>query len=260
MILDKIFENREKQVAAQKEQCPIEKIEQRAAEFAKTHKTRNFAAALRQSRLSVIAEVKKASPSKGVICENFDPVSTAKQYEQGGAAAISVLTEETYFQGSGEYLKAIRQEVNLPLLRKDFIFDEWQICEARLLGADAILLIAAMLEKNRLKELREYAQKLGLQALVETHNEKELEVAVFAQAQIIGVNNRNLLDFKVDIACAERLAKILPKEAVFVAESGIFTREDAKRMHAAGADAILVGESLMRSESIGEKLWELRVE
>lgn len=259
MILDSIFENRKKQIAVLKEQRSFELIENQAHEYAETHKTRDFAAALCKNRLAVVAEVKKASPSKGVICENFDPVSIAKHYEKGGAAAISVLTEESYFQGSGAYLEAIRREVNLPLLRKDFIFDEWQICEARLLGADAILLIAAMLDKNTLKRLREYAENLGLQALVETHNEREVETAKSAGAKIFGVNNRNLNDFNVDLATAERLAKFLPGDAVFVAESGIFTKEHATRMKNIGADAILVGESLMRADSIEDKLNELRV-
>ncbi len=257
MILDSIFENRKKQIEGQKENCPLALIEQRAFDFAATHKTKDFAAALRGDTISVIAEVKKASPSKGVICERFDPVGIAKIYEASGAAAISVLTEETYFQGSSVYLEAIRKEVSLPLLRKDFIFDEWQICEARLLGADAVLLIAAMLSVERLKNLREYASQLGLQALVETHNENEVEAAIEAGAVIFGVNNRNLADFKVDLNCAERLSKLLPKGSVFVAESGIITGADAQRMRNAGAHAVLVGESLMRAQSVEKKIKEL---
>jgi indole-3-glycerol phosphate synthase len=259
MILDNIFENRAKQVAAQKESCPFSIIERLAFDFASTHDTIDFAAALKRDYVCVIAEVKKASPSKGLIRESFDPVCIAKAYESAGAAAISVLTEETYFQGSAHYLEEIRRVVNLPLLRKDFIFDEWQICEARLIGADAVLLIAAMLETERLKELLSYASSLGLQALVETHNEKEVAAATDAGAKIFGVNNRNLADFNVDISCAEKLSKLIPSGSVFVAESGITSKADVKRMRDAGADAVLVGESLMRAASIEEKLNEFKV-
>lgn len=259
MILDSIFENRKKQVAAQKAEKPTAQIEKEAAAYAAAHPTRDFAKALRGEQLAVIAEVKKASPSKGLICADFHPVNIAMQYERAGAAAISVLTEESYFQGSAEYLTAIRQAVSLPLLRKDFIFDEWQICEARLIGADAVLLIAAMLDTPTLAVLHRFAERLGLSVLVETHNEKEVESAIEAGAKIFGVNNRNLLDFKVDTGTACRLAPLLPPGAVFVAESGVQCAEDAKKMRAAGADAILVGEALMRAPSIAGKLAELRV-
>jgi Indole-3-glycerol phosphate synthase len=259
MILDSIFENRRKQVAAQKAQKPAARIEREAEAYAATHPARDFAKALRGEGLSVIAEVKKASPSKGLIRADFYPVEIAEQYERAGAAAISVLTEESYFQGSAAYLTAIRQAVALPLLRKDFIFDEWQICEARLIGADAVLLIAAMLDTQTLERLRKYAEELGLAALVETHSEKEAESAIRAGTSIFGVNNRNLLDFAVDTGTACRLAPLLPPGAVFVAESGVRTAQDAQKMRAAGADAILVGEALMRAPSIAEKLAELRV-
>jgi indole-3-glycerol phosphate synthase len=259
MILDDIFKNRAIQVARQKERLPFAEIEHRAFEFAAGHKANNFAAALKKDSVSIIAEVKKASPSKGLICKDFDPVKIAGRYQAAGAAAISVLTEESYFQGSGAYLEAIRAKVELPLLRKDFIFDEWQLCEARLLGADAVLLIAAMLEPKELKRLYEFAISLGMQVLVETHNEDEIEEAKAAGAQIFGVNNRNLFDFTVDLCCAERLSKLLPKDSVFVAESGIFDRADVVRMRDAGADAVLVGESLMRAPSIEQKIIELSV-
>lgn len=260
MILDSIFSNRAGQIAALKERKPTALIEREAACYALTHKTKDFAGALRGGRLSVIAEVKKASPSKGVICENFNPVGIAKQYEQAGASAVSVLTEESYFQGSSKYLEAIRQEIKLPILRKDFIFDEWQVCEARLIGADAILLIAAMLDTERLSKLLNYAKGLGMQALVETHDEREVSAAIKAGATVFGVNNRSLNDFSVNLGCACGLASLLPKDAVFVAESGVHTAADAKRMRQAGADAVLVGEALMRAPSISEKLAELRAE
>lgn len=258
MILDSIFANRKKQLDILKEKTPTAQIEDEARRFAQRHETKDFAGALRGGRLSVIAEVKKASPSKGLICENFDPVGIAREYERSGAAAVSVLTEETYFRGSADYLKAIRKEISLPILRKDFIFDEWQICEARLIGADAVLLIAAMLSESRLKELLKYARSLSLEALVETHNEREVEAAQRAGAAVFGVNNRNLNDFSVDTGCACRLSKLLPEGAVFVAESGIKNGNDAKKMREAGADAVLVGEALMTADSISQKLDELR--
>jgi len=260
VILDSIFENRAKQLQGLKDTLPMSEIEKRAERYADNHKTIDFAAALKNGPLSVIAEVKKASPSKGLICADFDPVRIAREYESGGAAAVSVLTEETYFQGSSAYLEAIRKEISLPILRKDFIFDEWQICESRLIGADAILLIAAMLSEERLKSLLSYTHGLGLEALVEAHCEREIEAAANAGAKVIGVNNRNLYDFSVDTDCAVRLSALLPKDAVFVAESGIKSRGDALKMRRAGADAILVGEALMTAKDIKAALCELRVE
>lgn len=260
MILDSIFANRAKQLLKLKEKTPISEIEKRAQRYAENNKTIDFAAALQKDSLSVIAEVKRASPSKGMICAEFDPVRIAREYESAGAAAVSVLTEETYFLGSAAYLEAIRKAVSLPILRKDFIFDEWQICEARLIGADAILLIAAMLDEKRLKTLLAYARGLGLEGLVETHNEHEVEAAVNAGAKIIGVNNRNLHDFSVDTDLAVRLSELLPKDAVFVAESGIKNRGDACKMRKAGADAVLVGEALMTAKDVKTALQELRVE
>lgn len=259
MILDSIFENRAKQVKAQKEEKTTKQIEKEAESYALCRPTLSFAAALKTDSLSVIAEVKKASPSKGLICADFDPVGIARAYEKSGAAAVSVLTEETYFQGSAVYLEAIRKEISLPILRKDFIFDEWQICQARLIGADAILLIAAMLKEERLRQLLSYAKNLGLAALVETHNEHEIDAAANAGAEIFGVNNRNLYDFSVDTDCAVRLSGLLPEGAAFVAESGIKSRDDALKMRTAGADAILVGETLMTAPDIEKTLSTLRV-
>lgn len=260
MILDDIFLNRKKQVEEQKKQKPTAVLKKEAEAYAAEHPTRGFSRALcRGGRLNVIAEVKKASPSLGVICEDFDPVAIARRYESAGAAALSVLTEETYFQGSAAYLEEIRKNVNLPILRKDFIFDERQVLEARLIGADAVLLIAAMLSPEELSHLLKFAEGLGLEALVETHCEREVEAAAAAGAKIFGVNNRNLKDFTVDLSCAARLAPLLPPDAVFVAESGIRTAADARAMKKAGARAVLVGEALMTSPDIAVKLEELRV-
>lgn len=222
---------------------------------------RNFLAALRQPRvgdMALIAEVKKASPSKGVICENFDPVRIAKEYEAAGASCLSVLTDEKFFQGSLEYLREIRMAVKLPLLRKDFIIDERQILEAIEWGADAILLIVAILDDARLKRFHELACGAGLAVLVEVHDEAELERAVAIGAELIGVNNRDLKTFTVDLAITERLAARLEQQPLpnrlLVAESGIFTRADVLRLKACGARAILVGESLMRGNEITAKV------
>ncbi len=226
---------------------------------------RDFTAALRRPRvgkLALIAEVKKASPSKGIICPNFDPVRIAKEYEAAGASCLSVLTDEKFFQGALEYLKQIRSAVKLPLLRKDFIIDERQILEAIEWGADAILLIVAILDDARLKHFHELATQAGLTALVEVHDDRELVRALAAGAQVIGVNNRDLKTFKVDLATTERLAVQLRatsdgRAKLLVAESGIHTRADVERLEKCGAGAILVGESLVKHADIGAKTTEL---
>ncbi|MDB6021913.1 MAG: Indole-3-glycerol phosphate synthase [Pedosphaera sp.] len=216
----------------------------------------------RQGSVGLIAEVKKASPSAGVICKDFDPVRIAQQYEMAGADCLSVLTDENFFQGSLEYLKQIRQVVKLPLLRKDFIIDERQILEAVEWGADAILLIVAILTDAQLKHFHTLATEGGLTALVEVHDEAELDRALAAGARVIGVNNRDLKIFKVDLATTERLAAKLRaapdgREKLLVAESGIHTRADVERLAKCGAQAILVGESLMKHPDIKAKVAEL---
>lgn len=226
---------------------------------------REFESALRQPRqgkIALIAEVKKASPSAGVICTDFDPVRIARQYEAAGADCLSVLTDEKFFQGSLEYLKQIREAVKLPLLRKDFIIDERQILEAVEWGADAILLIVAILSDVQLKHFHMLATEAGLAALVEVHDEAELERALAAGARLIGVNNRDLKIFKVDLGTTERLAARLDAtrgrtEKSLIAESGIHTREDVQRLTRCGAQAILVGESLMKHSNIQAKVSEL---
>jgi len=227
---------------------------------------RDFRAALRSPRageVALIAEVKKASPSAGVICPDFDPVRMAKEYEAAGASCLSVLTDEEFFQGSLDYLRQIRAAVKLPLLRKDFIIDERQILEAIEWGADAILLIVAILDDAQLEHLHTLATGAGLAALVEVHDEAELDRAIAMEAQLIGVNNRNLKTFKVDLATTERLAaKLFPGSGIrhstlLVAESGIHTRADVERLDKCGANAILVGESLMRTGDIRTKAHEL---
>lgn len=227
---------------------------------------RDFAQALANppiGKVALIAEVKKASPSKGIIRADFDPVQIARDYEAAGASCLSVLTDEKFFQGSLEYLKQIRAAVKLPLLRKDFIIDERQIAEAIEWGADAILLIVAILEDEPLKRFHQLATAAGLSVLVEVHDEVELERAVAIGAKLIGVNNRNLKNFEVDLATTERIADQLvaigdaPGGHLLVAESGIHTHADVQRLERCGARAILVGESLMRHADIRGKVGEL---
>jgi indole-3-glycerol phosphate synthase len=215
------------------------------------------------SRIALIAEVKKASPSAGLICQDFDPVRIAREYEAAGASCLSVLTDEKFFQGSLDYLRQIRAAVKLPLLRKDFMIDERQILEAIEWGADAILLIVAILDDARLQRFHALATEAGLAALVEVHDETELARALKIGASLIGVNNRNLKDFKIDLATTENIAaKLFSSPAtrhssLLVAESGIHTRADVERLQKCGANAILVGESLMRGGDIQSKIREL---
>ena len=226
---------------------------------------RDFIAALRQprfGRIGLIAEVKQASPSAGVICHDFDPVRIAAAYEAAGASCLSVLTDEQFFQGSLDHLRQIRAAVKLPLLRKDFIIDERQILEAIEWGADAILLIVAILTEEQLRHFHTRAMEAGLAALVEVHDAEELERARKISPALIGVNNRNLKTFKVDLATTENLAAMLqaskgPLPRLLVAESGIHTRADVERLKRCGAGAILVGESLMRDGDVPAKIREL---
>lgn len=208
--------------------------------------------------ISFICEVKKASPSKGVIAEEFAYISIAKEYEEAGAAAISVLTEPYYFLGSDEYLREIAGVVEIPLLRKDFTVDEYQIFEARTIGASAVLLICALLEKEQLKEYLAIAHSLGLSALVEAHTEEEVEAALRSGAGIIGVNNRNLKTFEVDIHISARLRRLIPEDILFVSESGIKTPEDVARLRENKTDAALIGETFMRSPNKKRQLAVLK--
>jgi indole-3-glycerol phosphate synthase len=236
------------------------------AAIAARGRERDFLAALSKPKpgsIALIAEVKKASPSAGVICANFDPVRIAREYEAAGASCLSVLTDAKFFQGSLEFLRSIRQAVNLPLLRKDFIIDERQILEAVEWGADAILLIVAILDDQQLKQMHTLAREAGLAVLVEAHDEKELDRALGAGARLIGVNNRDLKTFKVDLATTERLAgrlrgvSRLDPAPLLVAESGIHNRSEVERLARSGVQAILVGESLMREADMRAKVREL---
>ena len=252
MILDDIVAKKRLDLADEEKQMPLSDLIKKAE---KVTKHKDFYNALASKELSVIAEVKKASPSKGLISENFNPVQIAKKYENEGASAISVLTEKHFFMGDNRYLNEISETVSLPILRKDFIISEWQIYEAKAIGADAILLIAALLDENTMKRFYSLASELHLDCLFEAHNKDELNKVINCGARIIGINNRNLNTFEVSLTTFEELAFFIPKNCLAVAESGIFTSEDAKRMANAGAAAILVGEALMKNG----KLEDLKV-
>lgn len=263
MILAEILRTKREEVAAARAARPLADLQKAAAA---APAPRGFFQALREpAGLRVIAEVKKASPSKGLIRPDFDPVAIARAYEEAGAACLSVLTDQRYFQGSLTYLEAIRQAVSLPLLRKEFIIDEYQVYEARAAGADAILLIVAAFmgecaeerTPRDLQRLAEVAASLGMDVLTEVHTAAELAIAVESEARLIGVNNRDLKRFVTSLEVTERLAPLVPPDRLLVSESGIATAADAARVAAAGAKAVLVGESLVRQADVGLALRRL---
>ncbi len=256
MILDDIIEKRKIQLEKEKSNVSLNRITE-AAESA-GFVTKDFKQALSGNNLSVICEVKKASPSKGLIKPDFNPLEIAKQYEKAGADAISCLTEEYYFKGSSEYLKLIAENVNIPILRKDFIIDEYQIYEARATGASAVLLIAAVLDKETLGRFYNLASSLSLNSLVEVHDERELEKALSIGAEIIGINNRNLKTFEVDLKTTKKLTSLIPNNKIIVSESGIKDNIDMKTVYDYGASAVLIGETLMRSNNISKTLKGLK--
>jgi indole-3-glycerol phosphate synthase len=221
------------------------------------HTPKDFVGALRRPGLAVIAEMKQRTPSMGVLAEDYRPADLARAYTLGGAAAISVLTHMASFGGRPEHVEAVRFASDLPILRKDFVTDPYEVGEARAAGADAVLLIVAALDNERLAELLRVTRSRGIAALVEVHDESEVDTAVRAGAQVIGVNNRDLRTFNVDLGLTERLRSAIPLDLVLVAESGIHTAADARRMREAGADAILVGESLMRADDPAARIREL---
>lgn len=265
-ILQEIALKTKERVEAQKKEVPLEEMKAQAMELVKQEaqaaeeqtasagavpgkpETYAFYRALSAPGIHLICEAKKASPSKGLIAEDFPYVDIAKDYEAGGASAISVLTEPFYFLGSNDYLKEIRAAVSIPVLRKDFTVDAYQIYEAKVLGAHAILLICAILEEETLSQYLELAHSLGLSALVETHNSEEIQMALRAGANIIGVNNRNLKDFSVDITHSADLRKLVPEHVVFVAESGIHSKEQITELKKDGVNAVLIGETFMRAD------------
>ena len=257
-ILDRILARKVEEIAERSARTPLAELVARCSDLADT---RGFAAAI-ESRIdagqpAVIAEVKKASPSKGVIRAEFDPAAIARSYESGGAACLSVLTDADFFQGSEVYLGQARAACALPVLRKDFTIDPYQVYEARAIGADCILLIVAALDDERLLELSLLAAELDLDVLVEVHDEDELERALELPAPLIGVNNRNLRSFEVSLETTLRLRARVPAERLLVTESGIATRADVARLRAAGVDSFLVGETFMRASDPGTALREL---
>jgi indole-3-glycerol phosphate synthase len=252
-ILERIFADKHAELAAERARVPLESI---VAAAERAPAPRDFAATLRARRPAIIAEIKRASPSKGDILPGLDPVAIARDYEVAGAAAISVLTD-SHFKGTLDDLRAVRGAAVLPLLRKDFIFDAYQVYEARAAGADAILLIAAMIPAATLRTLAALARELGMAALVEVHNETELQLAELSGASLIGVNNRDLHTFVTDIAVSERLLANYRGRALIVAESGIDSPSDIRRLDHAGARAFLIGESLLRGGAPRARLAEL---
>lgn len=257
MILDKIVAKTKERINEQKKILSLEEIRSEALKLPKSNEF-PFENALKNDKISFICEVKKASPSKGIICPDFAYLNIAKEYESANADAISVLTEPYFFLGSNDYLKEIVDTVKIPVLRKDFTIDEYMIYEAKVLGASAILLICSILDENTMKNYLKLATSLGLSALVEAHNEKEIEMALNCNAKIIGVNNRNLNDFTVDVNNSIRLRKMAGTDITFVSESGIKTREDIISLEENGVNAVLIGETLMKSNNIKSEISMLR--
>ena len=255
MFLDRIVEHKLEELEQRQKIVPLPQLK---AAIEKKPSPLGLATALRGDSLRLIAEVKRASPSKGVLCANLDPLKLAGTYVQCGAAAISVLTESRYFQGSQEDLEIIKQHFpSTPLLRKDFILKPYQIFESRAWGADAVLLIAAILDDNELKELLSLSQERGMQCLVEVHSEGELEKALACDAKIIGINNRNLDTMAVDINVTKKLRPLVPPGHIVVSESGIKGREDIQKLREWGIDAVLIGEALVTADDVAAKIKEL---
>lgn len=257
MILDDIVADKRKELVQARLETPLRELEVRISQ---RNPPLDFAGALRGDGVSIIAEVKKASPSKGLLCPDFDPVALARAYAEGGAAAISVLTEVNYFQGSLDYLLQIRDAlgpVSVPLLRKDFIFEPYQVYEARAYGADAILLIAVIMEDSQMESLIALARELGMQVLVEVHNDTELTRVLRGSAGIIGINNRDLRTFEVDIHTTEQLCPLIPPDCIVVSESGVSRRDDIEKLREWGINAALVGEALVTAGDVVARLREL---
>ncbi len=255
-ILDELSDHAKERVEEAKRKITLSDIKSRALSMKKDDFS--FERALKKEGLSFILECKKASPSKGLIAPDFPYLEIAKEYEAAGADAVSVLTEPKWFLGKNEYLSEIAKEIKIPCLRKDFTVDEYMIYEAVTLKASAVLLICSILSTSQLSEYIGICDSLGISALVEAHDEKEIEKALLVKARIIGVNNRNLKDFSVDTKNAKRLRSLIPNGILFVSESGVKSAEDISEVKASGADAVLIGEAMMRAEDKREKLMELK--
>jgi indole-3-glycerol phosphate synthase len=259
MILNKIIEQKKIEITKEKQELPLKDIKNQLQDnnFPKNSFISKIESDIAKNNIAIIAEVKKASPSKGVIREDFDHLEIAKIYENYGASSISVLTDEKFFQGSKEYLTEIKNQVNLPLLRKDFIIDPYQIYQAKLIGADCILLIMSILSEEEAINLEKIAIKNDLDVLVEVHNEEELQKALKLQTKLIGINNRNLKNMTIDINNSINLSKNIPQDKIIVCESGISDKNDIKLMQENNINCFLIGELFMRQNDIGKKLQEL---
>ena len=255
-ILDELAEYAKERVRTKKEALSLYEVRSNALSLPTG--TFEFEKALKKDDIAFICECKKASPSKGIIAENFPYLQIAEDYQTAGADCISVLTEPKWFLGKDEYLKEITQNVSIPCIRKDFTVDEYMIYEAKLLGAKAVLLICAILSPVQINEYLKICDKLGISALVEAHNETEVETAVQCGARVIGVNNRDLRDFSVNTDNSRKMRELIPENVIFVSESGIKTPEDIDLLRKIGADAVLIGETLMKAENKSEKLRELK--
>ena len=253
-MLDKIIAQKREEVKQKKKVATMTYLQERIAQ---RKPALDFALALKGDHIRLIAEVKQASPSRGMLSHNFNPIKLAQTYTAGGAAAISVLTEANYFMGSIEHLAAIKEVIGLPLMRKDFIFDPYQVYESRAYGADALLLIAAILSQAQLNELLSLSHSLGLRCLVEVHNAGEVEKAILSEVEIMGINNRDLNTFVVDINTTRRLRPLVPKEKIVVSESGIKSKRDIEKLGKWGVDAVLVGEALVTASNVMAKMKEL---
>ena len=255
-ILDKLANHAKERVNLAKQSLSLQDIKKQAFSLSKGNF--EFERALKTADFAFICECKKASPSKGIIAEDFDYLNIAKEYEKAGANCISVLTEPKWFLGSDKYLKEITQNVSIPCIRKDFTVDEYMIYEAKILGAKAILLICSILSGEQIKNYIKICDDLGLSALVEAHNEDEIKTAINSGARIIGVNNRNLKDFTVDTKNSENLRKLVPKDIIFIAESGITNAQDIKNLKNNNVNGVLIGETLMKAQNKQQKLLELK--
>lgn len=253
-MLDRIIALKKEEVEQRKKALPLTRLQER---IARQKPPLDLTRELKGDHIRLIAEVKQASPSRGMLSPHLNPIELAKTYAEGGAAAISVLTEANYFKGHIDYLRAIRPEVQLPLLRKDFVFDPYQVYESRAYGADALLLITAILSQDQLEELLSLSHSLGLRCLVEVHNENEVETALLSGAEIVGINNRDLNTFSVDIDTTRRLRPLIPQQRIVVAESGIRSRSDVEKLEEWGIDAMLVGEALVTAHDVIAKIREL---
>lgn len=253
-MLEEILEAKKKRLESQKTQLSLDVLKNRCSLMPAA---RNFRQSLLGEDISVIAEIKKASPSLGDIAPDLDIAKTAVSYEEGGASAISVLTEEDYFKGESSYIKSVKEATRIPVLRKDFIFEEYQVYESKYLGADAVLLIATILEKEVLKQLVDICMSLNIEPLVEVHTQEDIEKTLQAKAKVIGINNRDLKTFETDIKVTQQLISLVGSGKVIVSESGVKTKEDVKWLKSLGVDAILVGESIVRATNLRKKIESL---